>query len=74
MPAAKMSAWPDRPDDFVAAGHDAGSFAPRRDSGAYLRAILDEAVASGGDAGRGERGVGASATAAGGSRSTTGAA
>ncbi len=47
VPAAKMSAWPDRPDDFVAAGHDAGSFVPRRDYGAYLRAILDQAVAGG---------------------------
>ena len=47
VPAAKMSAWPDRPDDFVAAGHDAGSFAPRRDYGAYLSAILDQAVAEG---------------------------
>jgi uncharacterized NAD(P)/FAD-binding protein YdhS len=47
VPAAKMSAWPDRPDDFVAAGHDAGAFAPRREFGAYLRAILDEAVADG---------------------------
>lgn len=47
VPAAKMSAWPDRPDDFVAAGHDGGSFAPRRDYGAYLGAILAEAVAGG---------------------------
>src|SRR5688572_12755982 len=47
VPAAKMSAWPDRPDDFVAAGHDAGSFAPRRRYGAYLRTILDEAVTDG---------------------------
>ena len=47
VPAAKMSAWPDRLDDFVEAGHDAGSFAPRRDFGAYLSAILDRAVADG---------------------------
>jgi uncharacterized NAD(P)/FAD-binding protein YdhS len=47
VPAAKMSAWPDRPDDFVGAGHDAASFAPRREFGAYLGAILDEAVAGG---------------------------
>jgi len=47
VPAAKMSAWPDRPADFVAAGHEAGSFAPRRDYGVYLRAILDQAVADG---------------------------
>ncbi|MCY7398392.1 MAG: FAD-dependent oxidoreductase [Sphingomonas bacterium] len=47
VPAAKMSAWPDRPDDFVAAGHAAGAFAPRRDFGVYLRSILDLAVAEG---------------------------
>ena len=47
VPAAKMSAWPDRPGDFVAAGHDPAAFAPRREFGAYLRAILDQAVADG---------------------------
>lgn len=47
VPAAKMSAWPDRPADFVGAGHEPGSFAPRREFGAYLGAILDEAVAAG---------------------------
>ena len=47
VPAVKMSAWPDRPDDFVAAGHDAATFAPRREFGAYLRRILDQAVADG---------------------------
>ena len=47
VPAAKMSAWPDQPDDFVAAGHDAAAFAPRRDYGVYLRAILDQAVDAG---------------------------
>ena len=47
VPAAKMSAWADAPDDFVAAGHSPGAFAPRREYGTYLRAILDEAVASG---------------------------
>ena len=47
VPAAKMSAWPDRPDDFVAAGHGPASFAPRRAFGAYLGAILDQAVADG---------------------------
>jgi uncharacterized NAD(P)/FAD-binding protein YdhS len=47
VPAAKMSAWPDRPDDFVAAGHEAGAFVPRREFGAYLRAILEQAVADG---------------------------
>ena len=47
VPAAKMSAWADAPDDFVAAGHQQGTFAPRREFGTYLRAILDDAVASG---------------------------
>lgn len=47
VPAAKMSAWPDRPDDFVASGPDAGAFAPRRDYGLYLRGILDRALAKG---------------------------
>ncbi len=53
--AGRMSAWPDRPDDFVAwlEGKTAGGavgrdgFAQRRDFGAYLRAILDEAMAGG---------------------------
>lgn len=47
VPAAKMSAWPEAPDDFVDHGHDAGSFAPRREFGAYLARILDRAVADG---------------------------
>ncbi|MEO6112833.1 MAG: FAD/NAD(P)-binding protein [Sphingomicrobium sp.] len=47
VPAAKMSAWADATDDFVTAGHDPGAFAPRREYGAYLRAILDQAVAGG---------------------------
>jgi len=47
VPAAKMSAWPDRPEDFVAAGNEAGAFAPRRDYGLYLRGILDRALANG---------------------------
>ena len=47
VPAEKMSAWPDRPGDFVAAGHEAGAFAPRRDYGVYLRDILDRALADG---------------------------
>jgi uncharacterized NAD(P)/FAD-binding protein YdhS len=47
VPAAKMSAWPDRPDDFVAAGHDPARFVPRREFGDYLSAILDQAVAGG---------------------------
>jgi len=49
VPATRMSAWPDRPDDFVAAGHDAAAFVPRREFGAYLRSILDQAVAEGVD-------------------------
>ena len=47
VPAAKMSAWADAPDDFVAAGNAAETFVPRREFGTYLRAILDSAVASG---------------------------
>ncbi len=47
VPAETMSAWPDAPDDFVEAGHEAGAFAPRREFGTYLRAILDQAVADG---------------------------
>ena len=47
VPAVKMSAWPDRPDDFVGAGHDPAAFVPRRDFGAYLRSILEQAVADG---------------------------
>jgi uncharacterized NAD(P)/FAD-binding protein YdhS len=47
VPAAKMSAWPSAPDDFVAAGHDAAAFVPRRAFGAYLGAILDAALADG---------------------------
>ena len=45
--AEMMSAWADEPDHFVAAGNEPGAYAPRRDFGAYLRAILDEAVVSG---------------------------
>ena len=45
IPAAKMSAWPDRPDDFVEAiaGADFGpeDYVPRLLFGHYLRAILD---------------------------------
>ncbi|MDQ3079521.1 MAG: FAD-dependent oxidoreductase [Pseudomonadota bacterium] len=47
VPAAKMSAWPDRPHDFVAAGNEAGAFAPRRNYGVYLRGIFDRALAGG---------------------------
>ncbi len=46
IPAAKMSAWPDRPDDFVDAIAEAGfgpeDYVPRLLFGHYLRAILDE--------------------------------
>ena len=48
IPAAKMSAWPDRPDDFVEAIADAGleaeDYAPRLLFGRYLRAILDQSA------------------------------
>ncbi len=48
IPAAKMSAWPDRPDDFVEAIAEAGlgpeDYVPRLLFGHYLRAILDEAA------------------------------
>jgi uncharacterized NAD(P)/FAD-binding protein YdhS len=47
VPAGKMSAWPDRPDDFVSAGHDAAAFAPRREFGVYLQSILDSALENG---------------------------
>lgn len=47
VPAAKMSAWPDRLDDFVDAGHDPAEFAPRREFGAYLTGILNAAIADG---------------------------
>ncbi|MEO7409999.1 MAG: FAD/NAD(P)-binding protein, partial [Sphingomicrobium sp.] len=46
IPAAKMSAWPDRPDDFVEAIGDAGfgpeDYVPRLLFGHYLRSILEE--------------------------------
>jgi uncharacterized NAD(P)/FAD-binding protein YdhS len=42
-----MSAWPKAPDDFVGQGHDAGTFVPRREFGAYLSSILEGAVADG---------------------------
>jgi len=42
IPAAKMSAWPDVPGDFVAAtGADPEDYVERRRFGTYLRAILD---------------------------------
>ena len=45
VPAAKMSAWADAPNDFVEHGHDPVEFVPRLRFGAYLRSILDAAVA-----------------------------
>jgi uncharacterized NAD(P)/FAD-binding protein YdhS len=51
IPAERMSAWPQEPDDFLkrveAAGGGYGDFAQRRFYGQYLDAILAEAVRSG---------------------------
>ena len=51
VPAAKMSAWPDRPGDFAEAvageGHEPTDFVPRRRFGAYLSAALAEARETG---------------------------
>ena len=51
VPAMKMSAWPDKPNDFVdavgAEGYVATDFVPRRRFGSYVSAILAEARASG---------------------------
>ena len=51
VPAAKMSAWPDRPDDFADSvageGYESTHFVPRRRFGSYLTSILDDALASG---------------------------
>ena len=45
--AEGMSAWPDQPDHFAREFGDPRGFAERRFFGRYLRAILDQAVASG---------------------------
>ena len=45
--AEAMSAWPDEPGHFARASGDPRGFAERRFFGGYLRAILDDAVASG---------------------------
>ena len=47
VPAAKMSAWSDRPADLVETGFEAGEFIPRRDYGRYLQHILTAAIADG---------------------------
>lgn len=48
IPAAKMSAWPDQPDDFAAAIADEGfgpeDYVPRYLFGRYLRNILEQAA------------------------------
>ncbi len=50
IPAAKMSAWPDRPDDFVNAIAEEGfgpeDYVPRLLYGRYLRRILDQSAAT----------------------------
>jgi uncharacterized NAD(P)/FAD-binding protein YdhS len=54
VPAGRMSAFPDQPDDFVAwAEVDPAAFVSRRRYGAYLRTLLAEAEAA--SAGRLER-------------------
>lgn len=51
VPAAKMSAWPDKAEDFADAvageGYQPTDFVPRRRFGGYVSAILDEARATG---------------------------
>lgn len=46
VPAAQMSAWADRPDDFVRIAGGEYEFAERRQFATYIRAILDDALAS----------------------------
>ena len=47
VPAHNMSAWADDTDHFARLSGDPAGFAQRRDFGAYLRSILQEAVESG---------------------------
>ena len=51
VPAGRMGAWADRPDDFAEAvaaeGYEPDDFVPRRRYGEYLSSILNEARASG---------------------------
>ena len=51
VPAGRMGAWADRPEDFAKAmeqdGYGPGDFVPRKRFGAYLRTIFDGALASG---------------------------
>lgn len=47
VPAGNMSAWANVPDDFARRTGDPAAFAQRRDYGAYLRTILEEAVSIG---------------------------
>jgi uncharacterized NAD(P)/FAD-binding protein YdhS len=51
VPAGKMSAWPDRAGDFAETvageGHEPGDFVSRRRFGAYVRHLLEQAIASG---------------------------
>ena len=48
VPAMKMSAWPDAPQDFSeSAGQSDGAFAERRAYGDYLRGQLEQAAAEG---------------------------